>query len=905
MTVTGINGTTYRLNAIPIGSGGEGDIYSVIGMDYVAKICRAGALSNELEEKLKIMIDNPPSASVLSQVAWPLDMAYDNTGQCCGFVMPKLNIDAELGEIYKYPSVLPISAHQKVNIAQNICVVIAEVHQAGYVFGDFNPRNIGLDKNTGLVSFLDTDTYHVADPKNGKTYRCNVCAPGYAAPELLEKCADYVASNPSASKAAYAQTPLPTFTQETDNFALAIHIFKLLMNGYTPFGGIIETASVSQSSPGVGDAAVWRDSYCFKPGYKHQSAAIMPLEALPQEIADLFTRAFIIGKANPTQRPSAAEWYDALVRYEQSLTVCADNPLHQYDRKNPICPLCEANRRYVAVVGTASRPAMKQAAYAKPLESGQSSRVARSSIQGAAQSASNGYSQTTQQAPVLKSRKKWGYIATTLAAIFLVFILWAEQTQPGGLVGLFTNGGPTIAQEQNYEGYALVDDSNIIEVTPSPASVPTHTLEPIQTPIQSREDEEDYYYEQSIYIVQVGDTFWGIAVRLLGDGARYTDILAANNMTANNMSQAYVGMRLIIPQAIVSEELELLESSNDSNGFAMVNIPVSATVTQVAQILADAGVVRSAMDFSDFIVNNDLALTMMSGSFMLPLNSDFREIAYIISISGMPTSSPMPTVTPTPEPMPTQAPSPSETGYITIRGERFSTSLTTLTLNISNLQNDEFSMLQYMTDLTELRFGSQVTAQITDFSPLSSLTNLTTLGLLNVRQTSDLSFLSDLTSLTSLSLFGYHPNIDFAPLSHLHNLSTLWIHGSRSSEDFRPLSALTSLTHLSIVAGQLADISMLPTLPNLTHLSLFENQISDVTPLSTFTHLTSLTLFRNQVSDLRPLSGLTNITNLDLRENQISDLSPLSNFTNPTRITLDGNPISDWSPVSHLSNISR
>ena len=37
----------------------------------------------------------------------------------------------ELGEIYKYPSTLPLSTKQKLNIAQNICVVISEVHQAG------------------------------------------------------------------------------------------------------------------------------------------------------------------------------------------------------------------------------------------------------------------------------------------------------------------------------------------------------------------------------------------------------------------------------------------------------------------------------------------------------------------------------------------------------------------------------------------------------------------------------------------------------------------------------------------------------------------------------------------------------------------------------------------------------
>ena len=253
MNLKSASGNTYFLEPMTIGSGAEGDIYPVQGVgNQVAKIYKPGAMTPALEEKLNIMVKNPPNASVLTQVAWPLDVLYDGSRQCVGFVMPRLSINAELGEIYKYPPRLPLSAQQKVNIAQNICVVISEVHKAGYVFGDFNPRNIGLDTNTGLVSFLDTDTYHVADKNNGGMYRCNVCAPGYAAPELLQKCSDYMAENPSASKNAYAETHLPTFTQETDNFALAIHIFKLLMNGYTPYGGIIETDSVSQSSPGWG-----------------------------------------------------------------------------------------------------------------------------------------------------------------------------------------------------------------------------------------------------------------------------------------------------------------------------------------------------------------------------------------------------------------------------------------------------------------------------------------------------------------------------------------------------------------------------------------------------------------------------------------------------------------------------
>lgn len=140
MTLNGSSGNTYTLDSTPIGSGGEGKVYNVWGTNQVAKIYTDGFMTSELEEKLRIMIENPPKQSVLSQVAWPLDLAYDNKGQCLGFIMPKLNITHELGEIYKYPPALPLTTRQKMNIAQNICVVISEVHKAGYVFGDFTPE---------------------------------------------------------------------------------------------------------------------------------------------------------------------------------------------------------------------------------------------------------------------------------------------------------------------------------------------------------------------------------------------------------------------------------------------------------------------------------------------------------------------------------------------------------------------------------------------------------------------------------------------------------------------------------------------------------------------------------------------------------------------------------------------
>ena len=121
------------------------------------------------------------------------------------------------------------------------------------------------------------------------------------------------------------------------------------MNGYTPFGGIAEKASASQASPGLGNDAIRRNNYCFKPGLKPQAAAIPQLDAFPEDIAELFSRAFmVLGKIDPTQRPSAIEWRNSIDIYinDEDYITCVNNPLHQYDGKKGRCPYCKADQEY-------------------------------------------------------------------------------------------------------------------------------------------------------------------------------------------------------------------------------------------------------------------------------------------------------------------------------------------------------------------------------------------------------------------------------------------------------------------------------------------------------------------------------------------------------------------------------
>lgn len=475
MTVTGISGNTYSLDGNAIGQGGEGAIYSILGApDKVVKIYSKP--TGELESKLKRMTKYPPAQTILSQVAWPLDVVYDSHGYFCGFVMPKLDVTDELTSVYVYPPNTNITLEQKLIIAQNICVVIEEVHKAGYIFGDFNPRNIGVNLKNGHVAFFDTDSYHIVlDRSTNKAFRCNVCAPGYAAPELLEKCKQHISAHPEDKSQAYAKTPLDTFTQETDNFALAIHVFRLLMNGYTPFNGIPETVSASVASPGNGDIAVSKDNYCFKAGNKPMSAAVPPITSLPADIQDLFTRAFIVGRINPSNRPTAVEWHKALSNYEASLISCKVNRQHMYYKALKKCPWCEADANYKAAISKPPtpthipvvKPSSQQQSYSTPVSTVTQTTTTGQYVAGGTGGSTyvgNYNNTTTQQLPLWKRWwKKWW-----VKVLVILFVLQFFTSMAANLFGSLGNttsqtGSVNSSNARNSSSSAITDTSVITD----------------------------------------------------------------------------------------------------------------------------------------------------------------------------------------------------------------------------------------------------------------------------------------------------------------------------------------------------------------------------------------------------------------------------------------------------------
>ena len=246
MNVTGKGGIIYSLSAKPIKSGGEGGIYDVNSRPgIVAKIYKPDKAVTEKERKLIKMIAFPPDASVLSQIAWPQDVLYES-GRFTGFIMPKMNVNEDLNVIYEYGASAKyphMTWANKITIAQNLCAVLNSIHESGHVCGDLNPKNISVNPTTGHIIFLDTDSYHIQDVHD--IYRCDVGIPEYLPEEVQTK---------MRGGTNLANASLPTFTEFTDNFALAVHIFQLLMNGVHPFACTIIPSQSSVVAPQPADS---------------------------------------------------------------------------------------------------------------------------------------------------------------------------------------------------------------------------------------------------------------------------------------------------------------------------------------------------------------------------------------------------------------------------------------------------------------------------------------------------------------------------------------------------------------------------------------------------------------------------------------------------------------------------
>lgn len=176
-----------------------------------------------------------------------------------------------------------------------------------------------------------------------------------------------------------------------------------------------------------------------------------------------------------------------------------------------------------------------------------------------------------------------------------------------------------------------------------------------------------------------------------------------------------------------------------------------------------------------------------------------------------------------------------------LRGEEsFYANYSTSLIGLSGLQG---------LPLEELDLGGH-----TVYGPLDPIFSISTLQILDLSEVSaegtDFSRLSVLTQLRRLDLSGFRDMVDTPPGPG----ELYWSYEAGPASTFvMPLASLTGLQELD-----LSDCG-----------------VEDLSPLSGLTGLTWLDLSNNSISDLSPLSGLTGLSYLNLSENPIPDYSPV------------------------------
>lgn len=342
-TYYGRNGKAYELGQ-KIGAGGEGTVYCIDSEPgKTAKIFHDNKDSETMRRKIETMMSMQiePVIDGILRMAWPQDILMDGN-KFVGYVMPYVQAPYEIFQVYRDDAdrdrIFPdYNWKYSVQYAYNLSWVVWYAHLNGLIIGDMNMKNIHIDKD-GQVVLIDCDSFDITDPKNKNNhFPCTVGIPELLPPELQQ----------------VGELVNGKFSKESDDFALAIHIFRLLMKNADPFGAkLISKKKSSKSAVNVNTSIIKGECvYVRKVRGKEEPSWVPPFEMLPEDVRNAFIKTFnyteLSAVSNIKKRTTAEEWNTILLKYaaaepNNNLMKCSKNPRHIYPVHNTICPWCGA-----------------------------------------------------------------------------------------------------------------------------------------------------------------------------------------------------------------------------------------------------------------------------------------------------------------------------------------------------------------------------------------------------------------------------------------------------------------------------------------------------------------------------------------------------------------------------------
>ena len=367
ITLTASDGSTVEFIDEIKAQGGVKDVYFSPDKSYVVAFYRTPVNANDKDRLSNIVgvyrdkIFNGPGGDYWKKMfAWPTKMVeWDGmTGVVMPFYDSKFFFSGgpfkgqeKQGKWFASAKLrnrfLPADQKGSFLTHLSMCIKIARavrrLHAAGLAHSDLSYKNILVDPLSGSACIIDDDSLVVP----GKFPPEVLGTPDFIAPEVIEtKGLDLTDPN----------RKLPSIN--TDRHALAVLVYMYLLNRHPLRGGKVHDVDDAghDEELSMGSKALFIEHPTDKAN-RVKPQQLSPSE-LPQGdpsklpyticgpyLKQMFDRAFVDGLHDPTKRPSAAEWEDALVKTADLIQPC-QNPQCEahwfvFDNKmKPRCPFC-------------------------------------------------------------------------------------------------------------------------------------------------------------------------------------------------------------------------------------------------------------------------------------------------------------------------------------------------------------------------------------------------------------------------------------------------------------------------------------------------------------------------------------------------------------------------------------
>ena len=341
------NGRAFELGD-EIGCGREGSVYRIVGEPFVAKVYHnpTPQIARKIESMASILsVLFERKKQLLLKLAWPFGGLYERPDGVGfkGYYMfgaeGCVSIDV-VSQFPRSPAAPSMTECQKIELLIELCRLTAGLHDIGITLGDCNPRNILVDEK-GSLMLLDTDSYGFT--LSDVSYQTTCAAPGYIAPEVLKL---METTSVSDFEGLAAATNAPVFTPQTDDFGLAVHIFKMLNRGIHPYAsGELDLDIFDLDDDDIPPAPSLNSCVCNgrSPFVGTLVGYVVPEYALElDDFGGLMGEAFrrsLYGRAE--ERLDARTWARLLDRYLSETVVCKR---HLYHASQHECPYCRGER---------------------------------------------------------------------------------------------------------------------------------------------------------------------------------------------------------------------------------------------------------------------------------------------------------------------------------------------------------------------------------------------------------------------------------------------------------------------------------------------------------------------------------------------------------------------------------